>query len=106
MRAKLLSFLIFCTFIACKKPPQKLENEDPELTQEPTVSEVEEKDSGQKIDLHPSIEPKREFRAAWIASVANIDWPSEKGLSTEAQKKEFIRINLLLYLCISSFQII
>ncbi|MEN7550726.1 family 10 glycosylhydrolase [Rapidithrix thailandica] len=36
--------------------------------------------------------PKHEFRAAWIASVVNIDWPSKKGLSTEDQKEEFIRM--------------
>ncbi|MEN9373079.1 MAG: hypothetical protein RIR79_631 [Pseudomonadota bacterium] len=30
----------------------------------------------------------REFRAAWIATVANIDWPSRKGLSTEQQQAE------------------
>lgn len=30
----------------------------------------------------------REFRAAWIASVANIDWPSRPGLSTGEQKAE------------------
>jgi uncharacterized lipoprotein YddW (UPF0748 family) len=34
----------------------------------------------------------REFRAAWIASVANIDWPSKKGLSTEKQKEELIAL--------------
>ena len=33
-------------------------------------------------------EPNREFRAAWVATVANIDWPSKPGLSTEAQKAE------------------
>lgn len=30
----------------------------------------------------------REFRAAWVASVYNIDWPSSKGLSTSSQKAE------------------
>lgn len=35
---------------------------------------------------------KPEFRGAWIASVANIDWPSAKGLTTEQQQTEFIRI--------------
>jgi uncharacterized lipoprotein YddW (UPF0748 family) len=30
----------------------------------------------------------REFRAAWVASVYNIDWPSRKGLSATAQKAE------------------
>jgi len=30
----------------------------------------------------------REFRAAWVATVANIDWPSKKGLSTAEQQAE------------------
>ena len=30
----------------------------------------------------------REFRAAWVASVYNIDWPSSSGLSATAQKAE------------------
>jgi uncharacterized lipoprotein YddW (UPF0748 family) len=34
----------------------------------------------------------REFRAAWVASVANIDWPSRAGLSTQAQQKELTDI--------------
>jgi len=34
--------------------------------------------------------PKREFRAAWIATVGNIDWPSKQGLSADQQKLEFI----------------
>lgn len=32
----------------------------------------------------------REFRAAWIACVYNIDWPSKPGLSASAQKAELI----------------
>ncbi len=34
--------------------------------------------------------PKREFRAAWIASVANIDWP--KTLSPSKQKRNLIKL--------------
>ena len=34
----------------------------------------------------------REFRAAWIASVANIDWPSKPGLSAYEQKAEAIEL--------------
>jgi uncharacterized lipoprotein YddW (UPF0748 family) len=30
----------------------------------------------------------REFRAAWIASIYNIDWPSSPGLSAETQQAE------------------
>ncbi|WP_197531342.1 glycoside hydrolase family 10 protein [Posidoniimonas corsicana] len=36
----------------------------------------------------PQIES--EFRAAWIATVANIDWPSKPGLSVKRQKQEFV----------------
>jgi uncharacterized lipoprotein YddW (UPF0748 family) len=35
--------------------------------------------------------PKREFRAAWIATVGNIDWPSKQGLSALQQQQEFIQ---------------
>lgn len=36
----------------------------------------------------PPAVPPREWRAAWVATVANIDWPSKKGLSAEAQQAE------------------
>jgi uncharacterized lipoprotein YddW (UPF0748 family) len=39
-----------------------------------------------------SAQSRPEFRAAWIASVDNIDWPSKKGLPVDSQKAEFIRI--------------
>ena len=34
----------------------------------------------------------REFRAAWIATVANIDWPTRRGLPVEKQKEEMIAL--------------
>lgn len=37
-------------------------------------------------------QPKYEFRAVWIATVDNIDWPSYGNTNTESQKAEFIRI--------------
>ncbi len=36
--------------------------------------------------------PPREFRGAWVATVANIDWPSKEGLSTAQQKAELLSI--------------
>lgn len=36
------------------------------------------------------LEPKREFRGVWIATVGNIDWPSAPGLSVDRQKSELI----------------
>jgi uncharacterized lipoprotein YddW (UPF0748 family) len=35
---------------------------------------------------------RREFRAAWIATVANIDWPSRPGLPSDRQQAEFVRL--------------
>ncbi len=37
-------------------------------------------------------EVPREFRAAWVATVANIDWPSKPGLTTEQQQAEAISL--------------
>lgn len=34
--------------------------------------------------------PKREFRGAWIATIANIDWPSKQGLPAIEQQQQFI----------------
>ncbi len=34
----------------------------------------------------------REFRAVWIATVSNIDWPSKPGLSTWEQQAELVAI--------------
>src|ERR1043165_6535896 len=34
---------------------------------------------------------KREFRAAWIATVGNIDWPSRQGLPAIEQQQQFTR---------------
>ncbi|MGH7975233.1 MAG: glycoside hydrolase family 10 protein, partial [Limisphaerales bacterium] len=36
--------------------------------------------------------PPREFRGAWIATVANIDWPSKPGLPVAQQKAELISL--------------
>ena len=34
----------------------------------------------------------REFRGVWVASVANIDWPSSRSLSTAEQQRELIAL--------------
>ncbi|HYC27934.1 MAG TPA: family 10 glycosylhydrolase, partial [Chitinophagaceae bacterium] len=35
---------------------------------------------------------KYEFRAAWIATVANIDWPSDPNISVDSQKIEYVNL--------------
>src|SRR5215217_5217651 len=42
-----------------------------------------------KVEAPPA---PREFRAAWVATVANIDWPTKPGLSTDDQKREAVAI--------------
>jgi uncharacterized lipoprotein YddW (UPF0748 family) len=48
------------------------------------------------VTFKPSnVEPpavRREFRAAWVATVANIDWPSKPGLPVDQQKAEMIAL--------------
>lgn len=45
------------------------------------------------ITIHPEVLGQQpEFRGAWMATVANIDWPSSKSLSSEQQKTEYIRL--------------
>jgi uncharacterized lipoprotein YddW (UPF0748 family) len=36
--------------------------------------------------------PMREFRGAWVATVANIDWPSKPGLPVSAMRQEMTRL--------------
>ena len=49
----------------------------------------------QSGDIMPPDVP-REFRAAWVATVANINWPSERNLSVQEQKEEAIYLLDLL----------
>src|SRR6202049_2772074 len=46
--------------------------------------------SAQNLTTPPPI--RREFRGVWVASVENIDWPSQPGLSTQEQKDELLGI--------------
>ena len=43
-------------------------------------------------NLAPPPPVRREFRGVWIASVQNIDWPSEPGLSTRQQQQELVEM--------------
>ena len=46
----------------------------------------------QKTTTTVSPAPPRELRAAWIATVANIDWPSKPGLPVAQQKAELLAL--------------
>jgi uncharacterized lipoprotein YddW (UPF0748 family) len=42
----------------------------------------------------PNVVPavQREFRGQWVATVANIDWPSKPGLPAEQQRTELLAL--------------
>jgi len=67
--ARFVAALPFAALAACS-------NDSPTGTESPPPTTV----------TVPPIE--REFRGMWIATVANIDWPSQSGLSTNAQQTE------------------
>ena len=40
----------------------------------------------------PAFAAEPEFRGVWVATVGNIDWPSQRGLPAEVQKKELVAL--------------
>ncbi|MGC4128450.1 MAG: family 10 glycosylhydrolase [Bergeyella sp.] len=99
---KLFTFLLGFTLIiwSCSSQPKKTVKKTnpvkPKITvTKPDQPKISEKKEEETIKLAlPEI--KREFRAAWIASVANINWPSKNDLSVQQQKDEAVTtLNLL-----------
>lgn len=91
---KLFFTIITAALVASCATPKK----QPQRTKTPTVKpvvkpntqpEAAEPSSSVRVTL-PEI--NREFRAAWIATVANINWPSRNNLSVDEQKREAIRL--------------
>ena len=70
-----------------KENRYKAKPKDSVLTVKPLPNAVAGEDF--KVSL-PAI--RREFRGVWIASVANINWPSRNNLSVEQQKTEAIQM--------------
>ena len=44
------------------------------------------------LNLNVLSQSKPEFRGVWIATVDNIDWPSQGNYDSDTQKKEFIKL--------------
>src|SRR6056297_2547692 len=73
-----VTFLLgICLLLGCSSPRK-------------TITESQEKAKDTSIQDRP--ETPREFRAVWVATVANIDWPSEPGLPVAQQKQELVDI--------------
>lgn len=57
-----------------------------------TACQSSHKTTTSTVTTQPPFTALREFRAAWVATVANINWPSKPGLSTTAQQEEAIAL--------------
>lgn len=72
-----------------EEPEEPVSEEIPaeETPEIPEKVKIEKKEVLQKppLDIY-------EFRAAWVATVANINWPSKAGLSTSEQQREAIKL--------------
>lgn len=67
-----------------------------EINKEAKVEVKDAIESEEKTEIAPQFNHSpfvmREFRAAWIATVANINWPSKPGLTTQQQQDEAIKL--------------
>jgi len=77
MKQAVFSVMTISILISCVTPPPVV----PEVVKPPEEAKIQHE-----------IEVPREFRAAWVATVANIDWPSKPGLSTAEQQAEAISL--------------
>ncbi|MDT0675400.1 glycoside hydrolase family 10 protein [Autumnicola musiva] len=106
-RSYYLLFLIcFLSLNSCKTTQSTAPvKQPPEVEKSNEVSPTEDKPSSEipsieKEEIQPVPVAKkekvnfpqadREFRAAWVATVANINWPSRPGLNSKEQQREAI----------------
>lgn len=57
--------------------------------------EMEKQEEAEVIPARKTEQPPLdiyEFRAAWVATVANINWPSKAGISTSEQQREALKL--------------
>lgn len=84
---------VFLSSCATQKPQKTKTKKPATVVTAMPAKPVKPVDEILRINL-PEVE--REFRGVWIATVANINWPSRNSLSTQQQKDEAIKILDLL----------
>ncbi|WP_037318299.1 glycoside hydrolase family 10 protein [Salegentibacter sp. Hel_I_6] len=100
-KALILVFILLLIY-SCKStkttsetvPEEILETEKEAEPEEEIPAEESLEQQQPAIKFWESKTPKNieEFRAAWVATVANINWPSKPGLSTSDQQKEALEL--------------
>jgi uncharacterized lipoprotein YddW (UPF0748 family) len=82
MRIYIYFLLIFFPFFALKTQAQT----DTSKTTPADTTPIK------KVIPEITMAPKREFRGMWIATVVNIDWPSDVHLPVDRQKKDLLAL--------------
>lgn len=95
----LFVFSLFLGACSSKKKAQKILTSPSitvpvDTTSSPVVAPVKTKTAqvAPELIINDLPEVSREFRAAWVASVANINWPSKNNLTTAQQQQEALAI--------------
>lgn len=87
-RRDLLSLATAPLLAACATPPPPAPAPALAVEPAPAASAAEAAPAPTAAASALPAAPPREWRAAWVATVANIDWPSRRGLPAEAQQAE------------------
>ncbi len=97
-----LSLLLVLATAACAPAMRSAEPTDPDSTatpERPAIAAVADaavrgRAEYARSERAPTALPAvtREFRGVWVATVANIDWPSRAGLPVEVQQRELLTI--------------
>ncbi len=75
-------------YYGCKS--SEVVSSEPDPVQNVETDEPQKENQNVVPGLADGPEPMTELRGVWVATVANIDWPSEPGLSVDKQKEELI----------------
>lgn len=86
MKKKISYIIVISTVLIFLSGIKIYRTQQPLVQKIPTVvAPTEDTKNIERID-------DKEFRAAWISTVYNLDWPSKKGLTKEVQQEEFITL--------------
>lgn len=83
-------FFLTLLFTSCASQKEMMPQREKPVVSKPTSPVKMPKSETEKPLILPEI--KREFRGVWIATVANINWPSKNNLSTAQQQAEAVAL--------------
>lgn len=90
-----VAILVLAVLGSCADlPPPGKSPDSPDVAGVPDSGKGSKPPLSKPVRIDPNAPPPlpREFRAAWVATVGNIDWPSKPGLPVAEQQRELINI--------------